>query len=209
MVKFDAIRRRDIPEVAALHVNGISTGFISSLGVDFVESLYEAIGRSTSSFGFVAEENGKVLGFVAFSSNLNKLYKSIILTKGLSFAVRLAGRMLSVRTIRKALETLFYPVSTRTENLPAAELLSIVIAEEARRKGLAVDLMRKGFAECVKRRISKVKVLVAADNRPANKLYLKCGFHLAGQIDSHGIRSNIYVAETHAAIDTDKGSGGR
>ena len=51
--------------VAALHVGGIKTGFISSLGIDFVISLYEAIAQSESSFGFVAEENGKVLGLVA------------------------------------------------------------------------------------------------------------------------------------------------
>jgi len=49
----------------------------------------------------------------------------------------------------------------------------------------------------MKRGIERVKVLVATDNRPANKLYLKCGFELAGQIDSHGVKSNIYVAQTN------------
>jgi hypothetical protein len=36
-------------------------------------------------------------------------------------------------------------------------------------------------------------VLVA---KPANKLYLKCGFELAGKTNNHGILSNIYVAQT-------------
>ena len=39
-------------DIAALHIQGINTGFISSLGIDFVTALYEAIAKSTSGFGF-------------------------------------------------------------------------------------------------------------------------------------------------------------
>lgn len=54
------ITTEDAPAVAALHIEGIRTGFISSLGIDFVAALYEAIAQSNSGFGFVAEENGKL-----------------------------------------------------------------------------------------------------------------------------------------------------
>ena len=47
-------------QMAELHISGISTGFISSLGIDFVTALYEAIAQNKSSFGFVARENGKL-----------------------------------------------------------------------------------------------------------------------------------------------------
>jgi len=72
---------KDANAVAALHISGISTGFISSLGQDFVAALYEAIAESEYSFGFVAVENDKVLGFVAFTTDLNSLYKSIMVKK--------------------------------------------------------------------------------------------------------------------------------
>jgi len=81
-------------------------------------------------------------------------------------------------------------------NLPSAELLSIVVADESQGKGLGGQLLQKGLAECAKRGIEKVKVLVGADNKPANKLYLKCGFELVGQIDSHGVVGDIYVVKT-------------
>lgn len=81
-------------------------------------------------------------------------------------------------------------------NLPSAELLSIVIAEEGRGKGLAKQLIEKGLKECTNRGIDKIKVLVGADNKPANELYQKCGFELVGQIENHGVLSNIYVVET-------------
>lgn len=188
------IKPEHAQDIAALHIQGITTGFISSLGIDFVTALYEAIAESNSSFGFVAKENDGVLGFVAFTTNINKLYKSTIMRKGWRFVLLLAGKMFSLKRIKKASETLFYPRRIKKMNLPDAELLSIVIAPEERGKGLATQLTQKGFAECARRGVEKVKVLVGANNKPANNLYLKCGFELVGQIDSHGIVSNIYVA---------------
>jgi len=199
MTKDIAIREitvQDAPMVAALHIKGIKTGFISSLGIDFVTALYEAIAKNKSSFGFVAEENDKVLGFIAFTTNLNKLYKSVITKSGIKFALLLVAKIFSLKTIKKVFETLFYPNRIKKLDLPSAELLSIVIDKEQREKGLATGLVQKGLAKCARRGIEKVKVLVAADNQSANKLYKKYGFELVAQIENHGILSNIYVAET-------------
>ncbi|MBU2458563.1 MAG: GNAT family N-acetyltransferase [Planctomycetes bacterium] len=183
------------PEIAELHIKNIPTGFISSLGQEFVAALHEAIAGDKNSFGFVAVENENVLGFVAFSTNLSKLYKHVVLKKGFKFAFLLAKRMLSLQVIKKVWDNLFYPSKMKKMDLPDAELLSIAVAPEGRGKGIAKQLVDTGFEECRKRGIDKVKVLVAADNEAANKLYKKCGFELNIQIDSHGISSNIYVAE--------------
>ena len=183
-------------QIGQLHIQGIPTGFISSLGYNFVPALYAAIAEDKNSFGFVAEEQDKVLGFVTFSANLSELYKSIILKRGLRFAFIIAGKMFSLERIKKVLETLFYPGRIKKMNLPSAELLSIVVAQQGRGKGVATQLVLTGLQECEKRGIDKVKVLVGAENEPANKLYLKCGFELIAQIDNHGVVSNIYVAKT-------------
>jgi ribosomal protein S18 acetylase RimI-like enzyme len=180
---------------AVLHIQGIPTGFISSLGQEFVAALYEAIAEDKNSFGFVAIEDEKVLGFVAFSTNLSKLYKYVILKKGFKFAFILARKMMSLQTIKRVWANLFYPKKMKQMDLPAAELLSIVVASEGRGKGLAKQLVNAGFEECRKRHIEKVKVLVAADNEAANKLYQKCGFELNTQINSHGVLSNVYVRD--------------
>ncbi len=81
-------------------------------------------------------------------------------------------------------------------NLPSAELLSIAVAPEERRKGLAGQLIEKGLRLYRKTGVDKVKVLIGADNKAGNKLYLKTGFELIGQIVNHGVLSNIYVAKT-------------
>jgi ribosomal protein S18 acetylase RimI-like enzyme len=46
-----------------------------------------------------------------------------------------------------------------------------------------MQLMKTGFEECRRRRIEKVKVLVASENQAANKLYEKCGFELITQMN--------------------------
>ncbi|MCX5633503.1 MAG: N-acetyltransferase [Phycisphaerae bacterium] len=180
---------------AVLHIQGIPTGFISSLGQEFVAALYEAIAEDKNSFGFVAIEDDKVLGFVAFSINLSRLYKYVALKKGFKFIFVLAKRMLFSRVIKKIWDNLFYPSKMKKMNLPDAELLSIAIVPDGRGRGIAKQLVDAGFEECRKRRIEKVKVLVAADNEAANKLYKKCGFELNTQINSHGVRSNVYIRD--------------
>jgi len=195
-VEFKDLQVAHAGQVAALHIQCISTGFISSMGIDFVTSLYDAIVKSKSSLGVVAVRNEKVIGFVSFTTNLNKLYKSIIRRKGLKFALLLAGNMLSLRRIKKILETLSYPARIKKMNLPSAELLSIAVAPEERRKGLAGQLIEKGLRLYRKTGVDKVKVLIGADNKAGNKLYLKSGFELIGQIVNHGVLSNIYVAKT-------------
>jgi ribosomal protein S18 acetylase RimI-like enzyme len=195
-VEFKDLQVAHAGQVAALHIQCISTGFISSMGIDFVTSLYDAIVKSKSSLGVVAVRNEKVIGFVAFTTNLNKLYKSIIRRKGLKFALLLAGNMLSLRRIKKIFETLSYPARIKKMNLPSAELLSIAVAPEERRKGLAGQLIEKGLRLYRKTGVDKVKVLIGADNKAGNKLYLKSGFELIGQIVNHGVLSNIYVAKT-------------
>jgi ribosomal protein S18 acetylase RimI-like enzyme len=194
-VEFHDLQAEYTGQVAALHVQCISTGFISSMGIDFVTYLYEAIVQSNSSFGVVAVRNEKVLGFAAFTTNINTLYKSIVWRKGLKFALILAGQICSLKRVKKIFETLFYPTRIKNMDLPSAELLSIAVAPEEQRKGLAGQLIEKGFRHYRKIGVDKVKVLIGADNEAGNKLYLKSGFEPAGQIINHGLPSNVYVAQ--------------
>jgi ribosomal protein S18 acetylase RimI-like enzyme len=198
-IEFKELQVVHAGQVAALHIQCISTSFISSMGIDFVTSLYEAIVKSKSSFGVVAVRNEKVLGFTAFTTNLNKLYRTVVWRKGLLFVLLLAGNMWSRKRVKKIFETLFYPSRIKKMNLPAAELLSMAVKPEERGKGLAGQLIEKGFQHCQKTGADKVKILIGADNKAGNKLYLKLGFELAGQIINHGILSNIYVGKTKAS----------
>lgn len=195
-IKITKLLPEHAPDAAKLHISGIPTGFISSLGIDFVTFLYEAIAESPSAFGFVAEKENKVAGFIAFTTNVGQLYKSILRKHGLGFIFILIQKIFYLRTMRNAIETLFYPHRLRKMSLPSSELLSIVIVPGVRKKGLAKSLVLSGLGECEKRGIDQVKVLVGAANKPANQLYLKCGFQFVTQINNHGVISNIFAGQT-------------
>jgi ribosomal protein S18 acetylase RimI-like enzyme len=179
--------------VAQLHINGIPTGFISSLGERFVTALYESISQSPYGFGLVEDVDGKIVGFIAFTTNLKGLYKSILKKDLFRFGFLLCGKLLSLRTVKKIFETLFYPNRIEAHKLPNAELLSVVVDESQRGRGIAAKLIQEGLAECRSRGIQKVKVLVADFNDSANRLYQKTGFEKITQIENHGIISNVYV----------------
>jgi len=189
------LKKQHASQVASLHISGISTGFVSSLGLGFVSALYESIAEDENSFGFVAVEDEKVLGFVAFTTHLDKLYKSVVLKSGWRFALLLVGKMFSLKRIKKLFETLSYPGRVKKMELPSAELLSIVVAEEGRGKRLGTQLLQKALQECARRGIQEIKVLVGAGMEPANRWYVNRGFKLQGQINSHGNISNIYTVQ--------------
>ena len=193
-IKITKLSPEHASAVAELHISHIRTGFISSLGVEFVTALYEAIAESPYGYGFVAVRDGEVVGFAAFAIHLSGLYKSVISKRGFRFLFSLSRKMMSFENIWKALETLFYPA--RVRNLPAAEFLSMVISKEERRKGLAAELIKRGFAETARRGVEELKGLVGADNKLCNTLLLKCGFELVGQINNHRVLSNIYLTRT-------------
>jgi GNAT superfamily N-acetyltransferase len=188
------LRREHVEDIAALYVRGIETGFISSFGMRFVCCLYEAVLDSPTTFGFVAVEDGTIGGFAAATTNLDELFRCLIVRKSWRLIPMLAVRLLSIRRLKNIFETLLYPSRTRPFALPQAELLAIAVAQKQRRKGIGSALMRRILAECSVRGIDRVKILVGTANKAANAFYLKRGYKLAGQIENHGTLSNIYVA---------------
>ena len=107
MVQIRNIIAQDVVQVALLHVEGISSGFISSLGPVFVRQLYRGIASAPGAFCLVASEQGRVLGFIAGAESVGKLYRSVILHRGVFMFACLFRFVLSLRTLRKIFQTLF------------------------------------------------------------------------------------------------------
>lgn len=187
------LKKEHAKEIASLHIQNISRGFISSLGLEFVTILYQTIAEDKGSFGFVAVQESKILGFVAVSTNLSNLYKQMIFKKGIKISFLLIRKMISWHLIKKIWENLCYPMKTRKMNLPSTEILSIAVVPEAQGRGIARRLIEAALGECRRCGITAVKVLVSSENHAANKLYQSCGFQKFCQYVSHGVISNIYL----------------
>ncbi len=186
--------------ITGLHMSGIPGSFLGSLGPRVLSRVYEGILKSEYAFGFAAVKDGQVVGFICCTENLGATYKSVLTWDFLPLFVSIIPKTLKWKNIKNALETLLYPVHVKQE-LPRAEVLSIVVSEEARGYGVGRLLMNSAMAEFQRRRVNDVKVMVGED-LPSNHFYKKLGFQFLCQYSHHGYNLNAYVrkvgTEDHA-----------
>lgn len=185
--------------VATYHAECIPHGVLSELGTRVLARVYRALNASEDAFIFVGvDARGCVAGFVSGVIDVRRMYRRILRRHWLAFSVASLRHLFSIRMLRRILHTLRYPARVEGK-YPQAELLSIVVAAEARGSGLATALLDALRAEFRARGVARFKVMVGAHLERANAYYRKHGFVLAGEITSHGRPSNIYVADVDAS----------
>ncbi len=67
----------DAATAAALHAGQITEGFLTFLGPAFLRRLYRRIARSPESFLLIIDDDGTPVGFLAGSSDVAALYRSL------------------------------------------------------------------------------------------------------------------------------------
>ena len=186
--------------IARLHIEGIPFGFLSSLGERFLANLYAAIAKeSESTVIFERNERGEVIGFVSGTLNISRCYTHVISRHPFSLGMPIIPKMLSVTNFKRAIETLRYafqqqPNNThKTEQKPLPELLSIVVSDTARGKGVGRKLV------CELETFMKAhsyagpyKVVTSADDPRSNAFYQSMGFTLYSEFHHHGNRMHEY-----------------
>lgn len=184
---------KDTDVISELHYQYISSGFLSSLGISLLRLLYQSMITSKHSFCFVAEEDGRVVGFVSGTTDVGEFYKEFFKKNFLKASLILLPKALNPQMIRKVLETLLYPVK-KEQDLPNAELLSIVVDKNYQGKDNSQKLFEGLVEEFKKRNVKQFKVVVGANLLPACKFYEKMGGVLQKVIEVHkGDKSRVYV----------------
>lgn len=74
-----------INEIVTIHLNTFTGFFLTFMGRGFLKQMYQSYCEHDESGLLVAEEDGKALGFLAFSSNFSGLYKFMIKTRLIQF----------------------------------------------------------------------------------------------------------------------------
>ena len=192
-------RADDAPRLAELHATRMTEGFLSALGPRFLRVLYRRIVASPDAFAFVAvveeadaaDSGGPAItGFAAAALDVGALYRRFLLRDGVVAGIAAAPRLL--RSWRRVLETLRYPGGA--DDLPEAEILSVAVDPAAAGRGVGTRLVEAATAELVRRGAPAAKVVTAADNVAALRLYERCGFRAATRISVHeGTASQVLV----------------
>jgi len=173
--------KADAPAAARLHAEQIGEGFLSSLGLRFLNVLYRRIVSWPRSFLLVADEGGAVVGQAAATEHVGGLYRQFLLRDGVVAAAVAFPRLL--RRWRSVVETLRYPAGDG--DLPPAELLAVAVDAERRGQGIGRALVLAANEELTRRGVPNARVVVAATNAPALALYLSSGFRPAATVQLH------------------------
>lgn len=172
----------DVPVIAQLHADGISTGFLPRLGARFLGQLYDAMLSHAASVVLVADDGFGPVGFVAGTADVDELYRFFARHRGLRAAFAAGLRLLRPSVLRRAWETWRYDADHHDT---AAELLSMAVAPAFRGNGIAAALGSAFLSDLAGRRAGRVKVVVGADNTAAISAYRSMGFDGAGTVEVH------------------------
>ncbi|MCP6726782.1 MAG: GNAT family N-acetyltransferase [Patescibacteria group bacterium] len=184
--------KTEVQDIARIHKEEIQTGFLSSLPLAFLQTLYEQIIASDSAFCVIATKEDKVVGFVAGVTNLRSFYLYFLFHALFSAVYILVPTIFSLHRIKNMFESVAYPA--KTHDLPTAELLTIAVRKEFQGTGVANKMLKVFIQEMRGKGVKVFKVLVGEMLTPAIKFYEKSGFEYVTHMNVHGDkRSLIYV----------------
>jgi ribosomal protein S18 acetylase RimI-like enzyme len=207
-----AYRYDDVNAISQLHKQSILNGFLSKANMRFLNRLYRSIGSSRWSKIFVAENNqARICGYIAGTMDTKRMYRFITVRQGLTLLLLLLPQITTIRFIKNAAETFFYPISHtfrfflpkdgwvekrnmigQTQKI-SAELLAIAVEKDSRSKGLGRELVKE-FEKYIKsKNISAYKVVTEGKNDATNHFYSSCGFQLHRQFIHHGNEMNELI----------------
>jgi ribosomal protein S18 acetylase RimI-like enzyme len=177
--------KKDAIQIAKIHKQEIKKGFLSSLPLIFLEKLYMSV--IENDFCIVAKEGDDVLGFIAGTKDIKKLY-SFFLKKYFFYSIIFL--LPKIFDIRKIIETLFYPKGDDVK----AELLTIAVKSNFQGRGFAAKMFGAFIEEMRKNNVKLFKVLVGEELLPAISFYEKSGFKFLKEVEVHrGHKSKIYI----------------
>jgi ribosomal protein S18 acetylase RimI-like enzyme len=179
-------------EVAALHRDSLAEDFLPSLGLNFLETLYRGMIGLELAWGWVALEDGQVVGFVAATDDSRRLFGQMIRRRPLALSWSVARALLRrPRLLFPTLETFLYPSREGKDSTPA-ELLVIAVRGGRRSTGVGASLVGRLDETMASRRLVSYKVTVRAGNEGANRFYRKLGFALSRSFPMYRQQWNLY-----------------
>jgi glycosyltransferase involved in cell wall biosynthesis/ribosomal protein S18 acetylase RimI-like enzyme len=185
-------RPQDAPALARLHIHSLPEGFLSSLGERFLRVFYAALARDKGAITLVADGDEGVIGFAAGVASVGDFYRRFFVRRAIPAAIAAAHHLWHPKMLSRAWETARY--ARDTGDYPEAELISIGIADSRRGRGLGRQLLEGVLEGLREKGVREVRVMVGADNDPANEFYSRMGFRALGSIPVHrGQLSNLWV----------------
>lgn len=186
--------------LAKLHRDSITEGFLSTLGLPFLSTLYKGIAKEQNSGILVAIENEKVLGFISYSKDVKTCYKRVLFLNFLQLCFAMIPNAFKLSIYKKVFETLMYPFHKKEKagkknELSGSyrpELLSMAVSEDARGKGIGKMLVKAVDSKMKEMGVEGYYVVTHGVDDRSNVFYQRCGFEKVREFVNHGKPMNEY-----------------
>lgn len=130
-----------INEIVTIHLNTFTGFFLTFMGRGFLKQMYQSYCDYDESGLLVAEEGGKALGFLAFSSNFSGLYKFMIKTRLIQFGWYSIGAFFRRPSAFMHIISAFLKPGEAKRKEKYVELSSIGVDPNVKSKGIGSKLI--------------------------------------------------------------------
>lgn len=166
-----------INEIVTIHLNTFTGFFLTFMGRGFLKQMYQSYCDYDESGLLVAEEDGKALGFLAFSSNFSGLYKFMIKTRLIQFGWYSIGAFFRRPSAFMHIISAFLKPGEAKREEKYVELSSIGVDPNVKSKGIGSKLIDALKDNVDFNKFAYINLETdAVDNEGAIHFYEKNGF---------------------------------
>ena len=166
-----------INEIVTIHLNTFTGFFLTFMGRGFLKQMYQSYCDYDESGLLVAEEDGKALGFLAFSSNFSGLYKFMIKTRLIKFGWYSIGAFFRRPSAFMHIISAFLKPGEAKREEKYVELSSIGVDPNVKSKGIGSKLIDALKDNVDFNKFASINLETdAVDNEGAIHFYEKNGF---------------------------------
>ena len=173
----DVSEKQLLQQVVTIHLETFQGFFLTFMGRGFLTQMYRSYCKHNDSGLYVAFQNERPIGFLAFSANLSGLYKYMIKTRLFPFAWYSIGAFFRKPKIFMRLLRAFLKPSESKRAEKYVELASIGVAPEAKEQGIGSELISRLVEDTDFDRYAYITLETdASNNDGAIHFYEKNGF---------------------------------
>jgi ribosomal protein S18 acetylase RimI-like enzyme len=187
-------RTPDAAVLSRLLDTEIPWGRLRDFGPGFLTVLNRAFCESPHSVCFVAEIEGKVVGYCAAAVHLGRFYRWFALRRGFSAALAILPNLFSLHRLQTLLKALAYRGNPGPTG-PQAEIALLAVSREFSGRGLGQRLVSSTMDALRARGVDAVRIgTVTEGNDAALKVYTRYGFRVVRNNSIYG-DSTAHVME--------------
>jgi ribosomal protein S18 acetylase RimI-like enzyme len=179
-------------DVASLHTQSIKTGFLPTIGIRFLTLMYRCIDEVDDSTLIVKYKGEKLVGFVSGTIGTSSIYQAMM-RYPIELMISVFPIIFSLTKLKKIYNIIRHMHGKDRNRYPKAELLTICVSSDYRRKGIAKELFGE-LSDYFFNANVKDFVIIVGKTLKANSFYTALGANIQGELHIHNLSpSNVYI----------------